>query len=860
MRNGEYVCTNTSCNLKDKKSKFEPVLKRFKFVLFATTIFLLGMPLFAMANSTTAELTKIVRTPANEPTPDLTFTFRIERISFNGNPDLYHQIPQIGTVVDGVGTVELTINAANGSPSTSGDTTTLTRTINLLEGMTFTSPGVFVWHVSKIAESSGVNADPTRSNIEYSDALYELRVEVTGSGATATVITNLVAIIEDQTATEGTPMYSWGRNNTGQLGLPTSPNRPTRVGERDNWVHVSSAGNGSAAINAEGHLYVWGNARNHASMGRPLESGSANITTPERLLMPGEAEAVAAGGNYHRWVAADVAGTTAGTRMFVINDQGQLWAWGMNAAGQLGDGTTNNRRTPFRVRVPGEVASGEDYVWSSVSTASFNPGTSARRCFTMAITEDGRLYSWGNNATSQLGRSAGAGNSLPGPVNMAASVGGNPGTNRWKVARAAGDATAFAIGVNGQLYSWGNNSGDQLGRAGGTTATPTRVTTDAPAANPPVPGWADVIQQVNSPQVTVALTTDGRIFSWAGGTGNPVSGLGRPGGPAGSATRTNRPGQIGTADNWVTIGGGNLHSIAINSDGRLYSWGVNNYGQLGLGHTGTPPAAGAGPSFVRQTYGLAGFSQSGSGYHSMVLIRTDPMVFTSIYTVADQPDPITTNADLTKVLRLPTGIDGLNRSFTFHIERYSYNGNDANYSQIPLIGTVVPSNSRTESIVMPVNSSNSTVAVAGEFTTFTRTINILDGIQFDRAGTFVWHITEVEDSSGTTWPSVIDYSQAAYELRVIVTQPGGTAASPLVATTVIVQLLNDDGTLAAGIPERPSMAFANVYDRHPLPTGVSMNSVSYLPFVSAAGFTLAFVARKKRRAIEQLPLEKSIAA
>ena len=52
----------------------------------------------------------------------------------------------------------------------------------------------------------------------------------------------------------------------------------------------------------------------------------------------------------------------------------------------------------------------------------------------------------------------------------------------------------------------------------------------------------------------------------------------------GDTTQRTSPTKVGT-DTWTAVAGGEGHSLAINSDGYLYSFGRNNYGQLGLGDT-----------------------------------------------------------------------------------------------------------------------------------------------------------------------------------------------------------------------------------------------------------------------------------
>ena len=68
-----------------------------------------------------------------------------------------------------------------------------------------------------------------------------------------------------------------------------------------------------------------------------------------------------------------------------VTTDGQLWAWGANSGGQLGDGTTTNRHSPVRI--------GEATNWASV----------AAQGNTVAVTTDGQLWAWGHNSSGQLG-------------------------------------------------------------------------------------------------------------------------------------------------------------------------------------------------------------------------------------------------------------------------------------------------------------------------------------------------------------------------------------------------------------------------------------------------------------------------
>ncbi|HEX5267911.1 MAG TPA: hypothetical protein VFW24_14190 [Acidimicrobiales bacterium] len=137
-----------------------------------------------------------------------------------------------------------------------------------------------------------------------------------------------------------------------------------------------------------------------------------------------------------------------------------LYSWGHNSAGQLGSGTTADNATPGAVTLPGgatavQVGAGSD--------------------FSLAVGSDGNLYAWGDNADGQLGDGTTSSSSTPVEVSLPAAA--EPAT-----AVAAGDAFAMAIGADGNVYSWGDNTHGQLGN-GTTMASSTPVKVSLPSGD-----------------------------------------------------------------------------------------------------------------------------------------------------------------------------------------------------------------------------------------------------------------------------------------------------------------------------------------------------------------------------------------
>ena len=163
-------------------------------------------------------------------------------------------------------------------------------------------------------------------------------------------------------------LFSWGRNDYGQLGLgdTTSRNTPTQVGTDNKWVSVSAGGYHSLAIKSDGTLFSWGwNEYGELGLG---DTTSRNA--PAQVGVDNKWVSVS-GGGYHT---------------LAIKSDGTLFSWGFNNLGELGLGDNVDRNTPTQV--------GVDNKWVSVSGGEYH---------TLAIKSDGILWAWGRNEYGQLG-------------------------------------------------------------------------------------------------------------------------------------------------------------------------------------------------------------------------------------------------------------------------------------------------------------------------------------------------------------------------------------------------------------------------------------------------------------------------
>jgi len=150
------------------------------------------------------------------------------------------------------------------------------------------------------------------------------------------------------------------------------------------------------------------------------------------------------------------------------------------------------------------------------------------------------------------------------------------------------------------LYSWGRGNLGVLG-LGNTTdySSPKQVGA--------LSDWRVV--STSSISNSLSVKTDGTLWAW----GNNFYGqLG-----LGNTTRYSSPKQVGSLTSWLTVSAGSYSSTAaIKTDGTLWTWGQNNFGQLGLGNT-------TDFSSPKQVGSLTNWSKLGAGNNYCIAIKTD---------------------------------------------------------------------------------------------------------------------------------------------------------------------------------------------------------------------------------------------
>ena len=223
-----------------------------------------------------------------------------------------------------------------------------------------------------------------------------------------------------------------------------------------------------------------------------------------------------------------------------LRNDGVGFAWGLNADGQLGDGTTTNRTSPVQT-----------------STLSSVAVIAAGRTHTLAAKTDGSAWSWGNNGSGKLGDGTSTSRTAPVQVSGLSGV----------IALAGGTNHSLAVKSDGSVWAWGENSAGQLGD-GTTTTRTTAVQTST------LTGATLVRAGLN---FSLARKSDGSAWGW--GTGSML-GLGSIGNQSSPVTITGLSAVVDLGASW-------LNGAAVLQNGSARLWGANGKGQIGDGTTTT---------------------------------------------------------------------------------------------------------------------------------------------------------------------------------------------------------------------------------------------------------------------------------
>jgi alpha-tubulin suppressor-like RCC1 family protein len=325
-------------------------------------------------------------------------------------------------------------------------------------------------------------------------------------------------------------LWATGQNNLGQLGDGTTTNRssPVQIGTLNTWSKVFATQDRTAfAIKTDGTLWAWGSN----AYGQIGDNTSTNRSSPVQV------------GTLTNWATVSNGGYGA----LAVKTDGTLWAWGWGQDGQLGDGSIISKSSPVQV---GTLTN-----WSKASLGASHA---------VAVKTDGTIWSWGTGSFGQLG----TGSTVL--VNSPVQIGT---LTNWSEVVAI-NTRSFFLNTSGQVWACGDNVVNTAGAPYPGLGVDTNVTVPVPIQVGTLSTWSEVSAGGDS---NLLLKNDGTLWS-AGDNQYGASGNGST-----VANYTLR--QVGTLTNWSKVAGTFGSSFAIKADGTLWSWGLNRDGVLGLGDT-----------------------------------------------------------------------------------------------------------------------------------------------------------------------------------------------------------------------------------------------------------------------------------
>ena len=262
-------------------------------------------------------------------------------------------------------------------------------------------------------------------------------------------------------------------------------------------------------------------------------------------------------------VPVDTTGVLAGKRITDLGSgpdaghacviaEGRVYCWGENTSGKLGDGTTTNRTRPIAVdavlagKTVTAVAAGGDHT---------------------CVLADGTPYCWGENSDGQLGDGTTIDRGAPTPVNTSGVLAGK------QITTITAGVVHTCVLADGRPYCWGGNLSGQVGD--GTTIDRSN----------PGPVWSasggiagKAVTALDAGVLHTCVVADGQAFCW----GRNADGA------LGDGTNTNRtiPVPVNTsgalAARTVTAISASAHTCVV-ADAKPFCWGLNTFGQLGDG-------------------------------------------------------------------------------------------------------------------------------------------------------------------------------------------------------------------------------------------------------------------------------------
>ena len=333
-------------------------------------------------------------------------------------------------------------------------------------------------------------------------------------------------------------LWCWGQDSAGALGngAGIDSNIPVAVTGGGTWKDVSAGRDFACGIKSDDTLWCWGSD----SFGK-LGNGAVVGNQPDPYAISG-------GGSWKQ-VSINYSHACA------IKSDDTAWCWGLDSAGELGNGAGTSSTSPTAVT--------GGHTWKLIA-AGYN--------HTCAIKSDDSMWCWGNDYYGSVG--TGGGDADPNQQNPVTVSGG--GT--WKSV-SGGWYSSCGVKTDGSLLCWGGDIwyGLQANGSGGNQYVPTAISGGGT--------WTSVSMKNYH---ACAVRTNGSLSCWGTDEYNQLGNgdqndLYKTSPTASTSASTWKALSSGGSDQFATQSG---QACAIRSDDTIWCWGSNDQGQLGIGTTG----------------------------------------------------------------------------------------------------------------------------------------------------------------------------------------------------------------------------------------------------------------------------------
>ena len=382
---------------------------------------------------------------------------------------------------------------------------------------------------------------PVEKNVTVSCATTGATINYTTNGVTPTSTDRTVAsggtVLVDHPLTLEANAYK-----SGMTSSATAIANFTIAGK------LAGGGSHSIGMKSEGTVWAWGsNSSGQLGIGT---TDSSTHTTPLQVKLNSTTSLT----------GISLVGAGTSHSLAIKSSDGSVYGWGLNSSGQLGDNSTTNRSYPVQAKT---TATGNPVLTGIADIAGGASHTVALR------SSDGTVWTWGSNASGQLGDGSTKSRQLADQVRTSSSA-----FLTGVATIAAGDNFSVAVKTDGTVWAWGDNSSGQIG-IGSTQTQKYAVQVTLSGGG----GLTGVKRVECGATHVIAVKTDGSVWSWGNNTNGQLGN--------GTTTQAKNPVQVKINSSTfftgaTAVAAGASHSVILKTDGSVYACGLNTSGQLSI--------------------------------------------------------------------------------------------------------------------------------------------------------------------------------------------------------------------------------------------------------------------------------------